>query len=93
MCYLREIPFNDAAIADLRRFGVDASKIVRAKRRVGTYYVEAGTNQRPSKVVYDHEHTCNCACQVRRRRLEPDPRTGKLVSLDWNHTCDLRFGR
>ena len=24
---------------------------------MGTYYVEAGTNQRPSKVVYDHEHT------------------------------------
>lgn len=50
-------PIADDAIADLRRFGVDASKIVRGKGRMGTYYVEAGTNQRPSKVVYDHEHT------------------------------------
>ena len=49
-------PIADDAIADLRRFGVDASKIVRGKGRMGTHYVEAGTNQRPSKVVYDHEH-------------------------------------
>ena len=24
---------------------------------MGSYYVEAGTNQRSSKVVYEHEHT------------------------------------
>jgi 2-dehydro-3-deoxygluconokinase len=47
----------DAAIADLRRFGVDTSKIVRSKGRMGIYYIEAGANQRPSKVVYDREHT------------------------------------
>ena len=29
---------------------------------------------------------------MRRRQLEPDSRTCKLVSLDWNHACDQRFG-
>src|SRR4029079_5024089 len=39
----------------LRGFGVDTSKILRAKGRMGVYYVEAGANQRPSKVVYDRD--------------------------------------
>lgn len=46
-------PVSDACIAELRRFGVDTSFIVRGKGRFGIYYLEAGANQRPSKVVYD----------------------------------------
>jgi 2-dehydro-3-deoxygluconokinase len=49
-------PIADAAIAQLRGFGVDTSKILRAKGRMGVYYVEAGANQRPSKVVYDRDN-------------------------------------
>jgi 2-dehydro-3-deoxygluconokinase len=48
-------PVADAAIADLRARGVDTSKIVRGKGRMGVYYLETGANQRPSKVVYDRE--------------------------------------
>lgn len=50
-------PIADAAIDDLRRFGVDTSKIARGKGRMGIYYIEAGANQRPSKVVYDREYS------------------------------------
>src|SRR5215475_3671743 len=46
-------PIADACVAELRRFGVDTSRIVRGKGRVGVYYLEGGANQRPSKVVYD----------------------------------------
>jgi 2-dehydro-3-deoxygluconokinase len=46
-------PIADAVVAEMRRFGVDASRIVRGKGRVGIYFVECGANQRPSKVVYD----------------------------------------
>jgi 2-dehydro-3-deoxygluconokinase len=46
-------PIADACIGELRRLGVDTSKIVRGKGRLGIYYLEAGANQRPSKVVYD----------------------------------------
>jgi 2-dehydro-3-deoxygluconokinase len=48
-------PIADAVIYQLRGFGVDTSKILRAKGRMGVYYVEAGANQRPSKVVYDRD--------------------------------------
>ncbi len=48
-------PIADAFVGELRRFGVDASAIVRGKGRMGIYFVEAGANQRPSKVVYDRE--------------------------------------
>src|SRR5438552_10471220 len=46
-------PVADAVIGELRRFGVDTSRIVRGKGRLGIYYLEAGANQRPSKVIYD----------------------------------------
>ncbi|MGA8028663.1 MAG: sugar kinase [Bryobacteraceae bacterium] len=50
-------PIADAFLGELRRFGVDASEIVRAPGRMGIYFVEPGANQRPSKVLYDREHS------------------------------------
>ena len=50
-------PIADAFIGELRRFGVDPSFIVRRPGRLGIYFVERGANQRPSKVVYDRDHT------------------------------------
>ena len=46
-------PVGDAVVAELRRFGVDTRSIRRSGERVGTYYLEAGADQRPSRVVYD----------------------------------------
>jgi len=46
-------PVGDAALAELRRFGVDTRLVRRAGARVGIYYLEAGAAQRPSRVVYD----------------------------------------
>ncbi|HEU4642204.1 MAG TPA: sugar kinase [Gemmatimonadaceae bacterium] len=54
--FVTALPANavgDAAVAELRRFGVDTSRIRRQGERVGIYYLETGANQRPSKVVYD----------------------------------------
>jgi 2-dehydro-3-deoxygluconokinase len=53
----RDNPIADAVIGELRRFGVDTSQILRAPGRMGIYYLEAGANQRPSKVVYDREYS------------------------------------
>ena len=58
--FLTVLPDNDIAdccIGELRRFNVDTSKIVRGKGRVGIYYLEAGANQLPSKVIYDREYS------------------------------------
>src|SRR5512146_1928665 len=46
-------PIGDACIAFLRGKGVDTSLIVRSGPRMGIYFLEAGADQRPSKVVYD----------------------------------------
>src|SRR5271154_4654045 len=50
-------PIADSLIGELRRFGVDASQVVRGPGRMGVYFVENGANQRPSKVVYDRENS------------------------------------
>jgi 2-dehydro-3-deoxygluconokinase len=48
---------GDAALAELRRRGVDTSLVVRGGGRLGLYFLEAGTGPRPSVVVYDREHS------------------------------------
>ncbi len=40
-------------IKELRRFGVDVSKVTYGPGRMGIYFLENGANQLPSKVVYD----------------------------------------
>ena len=47
-------PVSAACVEDLRRHGVNTDAIVRdAEGRFGLYFVERGSNQRPSRVVYD----------------------------------------
>jgi 2-dehydro-3-deoxygluconokinase len=47
---------GDICIGELRRFNVDTSRIIRKKGRMGIYFLEAGANQLPSKVIYDREY-------------------------------------
>jgi 2-dehydro-3-deoxygluconokinase len=54
---LPEGPIGEAAIAELRRHGVDTSQIVRSGERIGIYFLEAGADERPSIVVYDRAHS------------------------------------
>ena len=46
-------PVGDACLGELRRFGVDTTRVKRQGERLGIYFLEAGANQRPSKVIYD----------------------------------------
>lgn len=50
-------PVAEAAIAQLRGFGVDTSRIVRGAGRMGLYYVEPGATQRASAVTYDRDRS------------------------------------
>lgn len=54
---LPENVIGEAALAELRRHNVDTSYIVRGGERLGIYFLEAGTNQRPSVVHYDRGHS------------------------------------
>lgn len=54
--YVTKLPSHEvgqAAVASLRRYGVDTSLIVRGGKRVGIYFLEKGASQRASKVIYD----------------------------------------
>ena len=48
---------GNVCLGELRRQGVDISLIIRKGNRLGIYFLEAGANQRPSKVVYDRSHS------------------------------------
>ena len=50
-------PIGDAAIRELRGFGVDTRHVRRGGERMGIYFLETGANQRPSNVVYDRAHS------------------------------------
>lgn len=50
---LPENVIGDECVKELRKFGVDTTRIERGKGRMGIYFLEAGANQRPSNVVYD----------------------------------------
>lgn len=63
--FISALPDNDigqSAIRELNRFGVDTSRVRRSGDRVGIYYLEAGANQRPSKVVYDRAASSISEC-------------------------------
>lgn len=58
--FVTALPDNDigeAAVRELRKFGVQTSRIVRGGERVGIYYLEKGASQRPSKVIYDRKYS------------------------------------
>jgi len=50
---LPENVLADGCLQELRRYAVDTSHIKRGPGRMGVYFLEAGANQLPSKVVYD----------------------------------------
>ena len=70
--YVTALPENDigdACMAQLRKFGVDCSSVVRLPERMGTYFLETGANQRSSKVIYDRTYSAIA--------------TAKPGSIDW----------
>lgn len=59
--YVTALPDHDisrACVSDLGGLGVDTSGIkLVSEGRMGLYFVEKGANQRPSRVIYDREHS------------------------------------
>jgi len=59
--FITVLPDNEigrACASELQRFGVNTSCIHYDKGRIGAYYLENGSNQRPSKVIYDRAGSC-----------------------------------
>src|SRR5512135_438473 len=58
--YITALPRNaigEACLNYLRGRGVDVAQIIHTGERMGTYYFEAGANQKPSRVIYDRQHS------------------------------------
>lgn len=58
--YVTKLPENcvgQAALNELRRYGVKVDYVVRGGDRLGIYYCENGASQRPSNVIYDRAHS------------------------------------
>lgn len=70
--FLPKHAIADACIRELRGFGVDTSRIIRTDNgRMGIYFLEGGTNQLASKVIYDRAGSSIAIA-------DPD-------SMDWEH--------
>jgi 2-dehydro-3-deoxygluconokinase len=67
-------PIADYCVAELKSLNVDTSNIVREGNRMGIYFLETGSNQRPSRVIYDRSDSAiSCA---------------SLSSINWSTVFD-----
>ena len=85
--FLTVLPDNvigDACVSELRRFGVDTSCIQKGKGRMGIYFLEAGANQLPSKVVYDRAYSAIALAKLGDIDWEK-----ALEGVDWFHITGI----
>jgi 2-dehydro-3-deoxygluconokinase len=61
---LPENAIANGCVAELRRSGVDTSRVIRQGNRIGIYILEAGANQRPSTVLYDRAGSSISEAQI-----------------------------
>ncbi len=58
--FLSAVPENDfglKAIREIDQYKIDTSGIIKSQGRMGLYFLEQGTGLRPSRVIYDREHS------------------------------------
>ncbi len=85
--FVTVLPENDLGKIckmELRKFGVDISLIQIGPGRMGIYFLESGTNQRPSKVIYDRAGSAIA--------IAPSDSinwTGAFKGADWFHISGI----
>ena len=57
MTRLPATELGQAALAEVRRYNVETNLSVFGGDRLGLYYLETGKGNRPSKVIYDRQHS------------------------------------
>lgn len=58
--FFSKVPDNElgkAVINNLRQYGIHTQYIAKGGRRLGIYFLEEGDSIRPSKLIYDREHS------------------------------------
>jgi 2-dehydro-3-deoxygluconokinase len=75
---------GEAAVSELRRWGVETDHVLRQGKRLGVYFAETGANQRPGKVIYDRENSALAEAKV--GSIDWD---SALQGVDWLHTTGI----
>jgi 2-dehydro-3-deoxygluconokinase len=82
-CFVTKVPANpvgQAAVNEMRRYGVDTRFMLKGGERLGIYFLEKGASQRPSKVVYDRKFSAISQA----RKTDFDWQT-IFAEADWFH--------
>ena len=82
-CFVTKVPANpigQAAVNEMRRYGVDTRFMLKGGERLGIYFLEKGASQRPSKVVYDRKFSAISQA----RKIDFDWQT-IFAGADWFH--------
>lgn len=77
-------PVGEAAVRELRRFGVDTGFVVRGSRRLGIYFAETGADVRPSQVIYDREGS-----GIAEAKLGDIDWEAAFAGMDWFHVSGI----
>lgn len=75
--YITRLPQNDvgkSALMVLKMHGIGIDNIIWGGQRLGIYFVEKGAMNRPSKIIYDRQHSSFSEIQP--------------ASIDWNHVFE-----
>ena len=81
--FVTRLPDNDlgdCALMELRKRGVDTTRILRGGERLGIYFLETGAVSRGSKVVYDRAHSGMASIQAGMIDWE-----SAFKDVDWFH--------
>lgn len=77
---LPDSELGQMAVNDLRRVGVDTTRIVRGGGRMGLFFLEKGASQRASKVIYDR-----AASAIALAKPEDFDWSAIFAGADWFH--------
>ena len=89
-------PVGDAAFNELRRYGVDTSRILRGGTRLGIYFFEKGSDIRPTSVLYDRAGSALAEAETSEFD-SPSAEQAVFDALKYCHThgitviCDLNY--
>ncbi len=81
---LPEGPLGRAAVAELRRWGVDVRNVAFAPGRMGLYFLTPGAVLRPSEVIYDRAHSA--FAEARAESVDWD---AALQGASWLHVSGV----
>ncbi len=57
-------PIGAAAVASLRKYGVETKNIAKGGERLGIYFLETGSAMRASSVIYDRAHSAISEAEI-----------------------------